>query len=93
MSAARTAASDQCSSRLAANEPRWLAQPSPCRHSAPSASGVTALPWVCVCVAQGVREHNDRLVSENVALKRETDRIPAMKKQLETYKQAKCDAV
>ncbi len=40
-----------------------------------------------------MREQNDRLVAENVSLQREAERIPGLKKQLDTYKQAKCDAV
>jgi hypothetical protein len=57
---------------------------------------------VCVCMrvcvqltrfVQQTQDHNDVLVAKGVELQRKADEIPAMRKQLETYKAAKCDAV
>jgi hypothetical protein len=50
-------------------------------------------PAVAVDTVQQSRDHNATLVKKQVDLERDVDRIPGLKKQVETYKQAKCDAV
>ena len=44
-------------------------------------------------LSQSLQDHNDSLIARNVDLQKEVDKLPSMKKQLDAYKQAKCDAV
>ena len=48
---------------------------------------------LCCFTGQQLREHVDSLATKNVELQRDVDKLPGMKKQLESYKQMKCEAV
>jgi hypothetical protein len=59
-----------------------------------------SLPPPCYCVVltlplsqQQLKQKHAEAVARNVALQADVERIPALRKQLESYKDAKADAV
>ena len=53
----------------------------------------TKHPSLCSATPfQAQQDHSASLVDKNVELAREADKLPSMRKQLEGYKQAKCES-